>query len=734
MRRLIYLVIACSIFCYTLITETEFSNKEIIQLQELDEKYTYCFAIPNNDAITNPDKLYKALLETSCETNANIIRTLFTDGENGYEVEKYVLLSDVSDYMSAFEIKRGRTFTVEDSRSKSNVFLSTRKNGGERQIGEIYSEMKGMDVTIYPLYAQFSYYKADGIYMVELRNDMSLQSFLKVLTNAINKYCETDIDDTSLQVEGTSIVKLPYVDTFMLYLLQISLGIMLILLFLYNVFYETKKLAIMRLFGNENRFLFWKYQKKFFYVTLASVFIASMYSFVKYEKFKYLIHILCRVSVFAFIQFGIISAILLIMMCKANILKGLKGGYSSKYVYYLNSIAKIICICVVIYSGQTVYDTLKDSAIMEEKMKSWKIADDYGIFYPYYIGFDMSIEEEKDCEITIGQDLYPYLNSNGALFVDATQYEQEFQKINGNTSSEWQFNVSVNPNYLRTFPLYDIEGKQIQISDDEKDLFFLVPEKYSSYEQEIVTYYKNMQVDKIDTSRNYYGINCDSLKNQDIHIIWMKDNQGIFGFSTRVIANEEGYIMDTVIHVVTEKNSTVLDRIGILGKGDLDPLKVYVGNYDNSNETYNSLSTMLQELNLADNLKNMVSINENINEKILELQAQRSIALVMTIVAMLLLSILVVQNTILDFHRNKQRYMIKKIHGIPMLKIYGMHVFSSAVLYIIIGITFALLFSDGDSIYYLLAILTLMVIQCTISIVSIMKLERKHISHVLKGA
>lgn len=166
----------------------------------------------------------------------------------------------------------------------------------------------------------------------------------------------------------------------------------------------------------------------------------------------------------------------------------------------------------------------------------------------------------------------------------------------------------------------------------------------------------------------------------------------------------------------------------------MDPLKAFIGNYDNSNEAYNSLSVTLQKLNLDDNLKNMVSINENINERILELQAQRRIALTMTIVAMLLLCVLVVQNTILDFHRNKQKYIIEKIHGIHMLKIYGIPVFSSIVLYIVIGIVFTLLFSDGDSIYFISATLLLIAIQCAISIVSIMKLERKHISSVLKGA
>lgn len=734
MRRLIYIIIICSIFCYTLITETEFSNKEIIQLQDLDAKYTYSFSIPNNDTIINPDDLYQALLEASCNTNSNVIRTLFTDGENGYEVEKYVLLSSVSDYMSTFEIKRGRTLTIDDSRSKSDIFISTKKNDSKRQIGEIRSEMKGMDLTIHPLYAQFSYYKADGVYMVELGNNVSLQNFLEVLAEAINKYCKIDIDYSTLQAEETSVVRLPYVDTCMLYLLQISLCIMLILTFLYNIFYETKKLSIMKLFGNENHVLFWNYQKNFLYITILSVFISAIYSFIRHDNFEYIICFFYRVSIFALIQFGIISGILLIIMYRTNIIKGLKGGYSSKYIYYLNIFSKIICFCVVIYSGQTVYDTLKDSAIMEEKMKNWEIADDYGIFYPYYIGFDMSKNEEKDCEITIGQDLYPYLNHRGALFVDATQFEQEFQKLNENTSPIWQFNVSVNPNYLNVFPLYDTDGNQIQINDEESDLILLVPEKYSSYEEEIVTYFKNTQLDKIDTSRNYYGINCDNLASQNIHIIWIQDNQGIFGFSTRVLSNEEGYIINTIALVITEKNSTVLDRIGILGKGDLDPLKVFVGNYSNSYEAYNSLSSILDELDLADNLKSLVSINENINERILELHAQRRIALTMTIVGMLLLAVLVIQNTILDFHRNKQKYIIKKIHGIHMLKIYGIHMFSSTAIYIIIGIAFTLLFSNSESIYYLTATLMLIVIQYMISLFSIVKLERKHISNVLKGA
>ncbi len=87
MRRLIYIIILCSILCYAFITETEFSNKEIVQLEELDTKYTYNFSIPNNDSIINPDNLYTALLEASSNTKSNIIRTLLTDGKNGYEVE-----------------------------------------------------------------------------------------------------------------------------------------------------------------------------------------------------------------------------------------------------------------------------------------------------------------------------------------------------------------------------------------------------------------------------------------------------------------------------------------------------------------------------------------------------------------------------------------------------------------------------------------------------------------------
>lgn len=734
MRRLIYIIIACSIFCYALITETEFSNKEIIRLQELDVKYTYSFSIPNNDTIIDPDKLFPAILEASSNTNSNVIRTLFTDGDNGYEVEKYVLLSGASDYMSAFEIKHGRTLTLDDSRSKSNIYVSTKKDDSEMQIGEIRSEMKGMDLTIYPLYAQFSYYKADGVYMVELGNDVSLQKFLEMLAESINKYCETNIDYTDLQIECTSVVRIPYVDTFMFYLLQISLCMMLILVFLYNLFYETKKLSIIKLFGNENHILFWNYQKKFLYITFLAVFISSMYSFIKYVNLEYLIIYFGRIAIFALFQFGIISGILLAIMYRADILKGLKSGYTSKYIYYLNTLAKIICICVVIYCGQTVYDTLKNSLIMEDKMKNWEIADEYGIFYPYYIGFDMSRDEEKEREIAIGQDLYSYLNRNGALYVDATRYEYGCQSLNEETLCTWQFDVTVNPNYLNIFPLYDTNGNRIQINEDESDMILLVPEKYSFHEEEIVTYYKNTQLDKIDMSKKYYEINCDTLLDQNVRIIWLQDNQGIFGFSTRVLSNEEGYIMDTITLVVTEKNSTLLERIGILGKGDLDPLKVFVGNYSNSYEAYNSLIPMLDELNLTDNLKSLVSINENINERILELQAQRRIALTMTIVGMLILAVLVIQNTILDFHRNKQKYIIKKIHGIHMMKIYGLHMFLSTAIYIVIGIAFILFFSDNESMYYLSAAIILIVIQFMISIFSIVKLETKHISNVLKGA
>lgn len=734
MKRFIYLIIVCSILCYAFITETEFSNKEIIQLQNLDEEHTDSFSIPNDDTITNPDNLYQALLDASARTHSNIIRTLFTDGENGYEVQKYVLLSGASDYMSAFEIKCGRMLTVDDSRSKNILYLSTRPSDSKMQIGEIRSEMRNMDLSIYSFYSQFSYYKADGTYMVELGDDVNLQSFLEILAESINKYCEAAIDASSLEAEEVSIVKLPYVDMFTLDLLQISFGILLLLSFLYHVFCETKKLSIIKLFGNENSILFWNYQKNFLYVTILSTLTSVLYCFSKYDNLAYLLRFLCRVSLFALIQFGVLSVILLIIMWRANILRGLKGGYSSQYIYCLNSIAKIICICVVIYSGQSVFDTWKNSALMEEEMKNWEIADDYGIFYPYSIGFDMSEKEEKEREITIARDLYAYLNDNGALFVDANEFEQEFQKLNREDFSNWQFHVSINPNYLKQFPLYDTDGNLIQVSEEESDLLLLVPEKYSSCEEEIISYWEDIQRDKIVTCRDYYGIEDSDLENQKVQIIWLQDNQGIFGFSTRVLADEEGYIEDAVVLVVTEKNVTILDRIGILGKGDLDPLKVFIGNDSDGYDTYNRLSPILDDLSLSDNLKSVVSVNENMKEQILELQSQRRIAMTMSIVGISLLTVLVIQSTVLDFHRNREKYMIKKIHGIHMLKIYGVHLLSSMVSYVVIGMALILLFRDDESLYYLSLTLMLIVIQYIISLISIVKLERNHIASVLKGA
>ncbi len=592
--------------------------------------------------------------------------------------------------MSSFEIKQGRTLTIDDSRCKSNICISTNESNNQNQIGTIRSEMKGLDITIFPLYNQFSYYKADGVYMVELGENISLQQFLEVLADSINKYCETDINYTVLQAEDIDTVKLPYVDTFTLYMLQISLLIMLILVFLYSIFSETKKLSIIKLFGNDNHIIFWNYQKNFLLSTVLSIIFSAIYSYIMHDNPEYLISFFCRISIFAFLQFCIMSVILLIIMWKANILKGLKGGYSGNHIHALNIMAKIICICVVIYSGQTVFDTIKDSAVMESKMRNWEIADNYGIFYPFYIGFEMSDSEEKTNDITIGRDLYSYFNHNGALFVDANQFEQEFLEINKSHLSDWQLNMSVNPNYLQVFPLYDTDGKRIQINEDEHDLILLVPEKYSSYEEEIISYYQNNQRDKISKSLDYYGINCDELRNQSIRIIWLKNNQGIFGFSTRVMSDDEGYIVNPITIVITENNSTILDRIGILGKGDLDPLKVFVGNYENSYEAYKVFSQTLNELNLDDNLKNLVSINENINERIIELKVQRRIALIMVVISILLLVILVIQNTVLDFHKNRQKYIIKKIHGLQISKIYGKHLLFSDIVYIIIGIAFIL--------------------------------------------
>ena len=117
------------------------SNTEILRYGDLEKSDCSTFMIPDEDAIDDPDSLFKVLTAVAEETGSNIIRTSLLDGKRSgtYELRKYVLIANAdSQYMQNFRVKSGRLLTAAETEDRSSdSFLSTELTRDKKQVGEL---------------------------------------------------------------------------------------------------------------------------------------------------------------------------------------------------------------------------------------------------------------------------------------------------------------------------------------------------------------------------------------------------------------------------------------------------------------------------------------------------------------------------------------------------------------------------------------------------------------------
>lgn len=91
---------------------------------------------------------------------------------------------------------------------------------------------------------------------------------------------------------------------------------------------------------------------------------------------------------------------------------------------------------------------------------------DYGVFYPAVIGNNTRAHTLSDSKY-LDDSMYLPLNKKRALIIDDHDLGQ---KISENIKF-----VKVNPNYLKEFPLYDVNGKIISVSNTDETITLAIP-------------------------------------------------------------------------------------------------------------------------------------------------------------------------------------------------------------------------------------------------------------------
>lgn len=208
-----------------------------------------------------------------------------------------------------------------------------------------------------------------------------------------------------------------------------------------------------------------------------------------------------------------------------------------------------------------------------------------------------------ETEIAQAGGLYEELNAQGALYVDASAFESPRPYVAGFP----QHIMTVNPNFLSASNIQDADGRPISISEIEERWVVLVPSMYASYESAIRSYFEEYRAASAPRSQSeVLGLEVPPhLSDQDVELKWIADGTRVFSFNPEVRPNDDHYVENPIIEVVTMRNSYEIDRMNVV-TGDYGAAMKVVSLEDPS-VTYQRLVPILERLRLDDNLTGLVS-------------------------------------------------------------------------------------------------------------------------------
>ncbi|ENQ3080656.1 DUF1430 domain-containing protein [Bacillus cereus] len=723
----VFLIVASILSGFIAFQQTD--HKEFEKIEKVEQRIGKEFVIPDVLGFANPSEIYPILLDAAKESHTNIFRTNVTyHKDEQAEILKYVLLTTETAYFKQMQLSSGDVLKPKDT-FEGNAFLSTVHTKDTNQKGIIKDFGDNHTITIKPLQTSYEHLPMAGRYVVEGVDDKSYDAFLKLFSKKLNQHFKPKqyivADDFKRNLSnneeafGSPINSLSYI--------QYIVFTVLLCFLIYYVFNEAKRIGVIKMHGVSNVRLWFIVIGR----TIASMFVLSLgisllaAAFVKNVTSGFIYTIVfdqCKtyltITVLSFVSYFYISKI------KVNQI--IKNRKDTKGIFVLNSLLKVTCSIIFVLLGTSMlgqYITVKDK---QENLKNWEKNKDYGVFYPLSVGNDEEQQGMDKVESSINGDLYPILNKMGAILINSKGYEETSKDNKGIQS------VTVNNNYLREFPLYDIHNKLVEVSEDTERWILLVPEKYQNREKEIFRLFEEWRKPAIEyeEKRTHREV-PNHLRNRQIEIIWIKNNQEIFSFNPDVYKSNHNKIKDEIIEVMTEKNSFVGERDLILGGGANDPLKIKLIDRD-AGLTYKALEPELKKLGLEDNLKYLVTVDQYILKDIYDLQ--KTMKMLLTVTSGLIVGILflVTQNMIIYFNKNQQKIVVHRLFGVSFFRTYRGYMLLFVLTWVVQLLICFIVKKEFD-INFLAVVAMLIFIEFTASIIALISMERRNKTTVIKG-
>lgn len=345
-----------------------------------------------------------------------------------------------------------------------------------------------------------------------------------------------------------------------------------------------------------------------------------------------------------------------------NFALALKGRKNAKGMAAACLVAKAIFCVMLVGMASSVASQARVLQEEQARYGNWAQTSQYGTFFPLTSGYDAN-DMIGSVVPEVVFSLYPVAIEGGALYVDASQYTPTALESGPNAYRS----MTVNPNYLREYPVFDADGEVIEIDERERSWVLLVPESRREEERAIFERWAQLrnpvEGNVWDADASWYGRTVDNPPvDQDVRIIWMADGQEVFAFNPEVGADGDGCVRDPIIEVMALANSVGADRANAVTGNLSSALKIKLTG-GSAEEAYESYRGLLEKTSLDDNLKQLTTAEGAIFE-ILQGFRDAQAQLMLKTAAILVVSLfLAVQSASLLFEANARRAAVKRMYG-----------------------------------------------------------------------
>lgn len=696
---------------YSVRNHTEFMKLK--NLQGNLENFEVTISIPDRE---NYNTAYESIIKSLDEYNGNIF---FSEVDINEDVRKYINYGYFSNKETEnhISIVLGRFFHEKDN---IDSYLSTIDSEDTQQIGVI-NDFNGKNIhEIRTIKSKLDINTFENLFIVQIENEQILDKLIE------------DLKSESIIVQKRVMGDSSQYNTETLKIILVVCFIGLIFMIFYQVLGSYKKIGIQKLLGHST---FVMLKERLLEVLRIEVIVMLVVTvllvFFNFKTFnslfwKFMLELICIYSIM--IIFTIVSVIIpYIYVSKITLSNIIKNKRPVKSIIILNSIVKVILASIILIFFSNALDDL--SSIGKGYEKNYKVWEETKQYYILpELGFnDEIIQSFSIEEMEKERAVYLYFNKQGAILADFNRYEPtSMEEAKQMLPEEYmRETIIVNPNYLLKHKVYDVDGNIINISEDEKDRILLVPEKYRNFEKEILEYYGyNSQEPCSSTTCSHKTADGKlNLVEQKQKIIWMKSNQKYFSYLLDVNPEEGNYVTDPIVSVLTESNDKLVSYYKIIGYNN-SPFKIRANSEEeviNGLEKYYDMSVyLIDPYNLYD----------NVASTIINIKAKVKVIIFAIVILLAVISIIILQNTSLYFNQNKNKIIVKKLHGYRLIYRY-MNYFIMVLITWTCPLAIASLITKDINIIYFTLILV--VIELVFIIFNINSLEKKNLIKVIKG-